>query len=384
MIIRLTILLFFLTGFLTNGTSQKLSNQSVVSLLTCAPGDDIYTVYGHNAIRVRDPKLGLDKVYNYGTFDFDEPNFMLKFLRGKLRYQLASNSFRRFMAAYNRAERGITESRFSLDTIQRQYFYELLEDNLKPENRWYMYDFFYDNCATRIRDITEKVIGKNLHYPKKTEELTLRNMLDKYTYRSQWLTFGQSLIVGANADLKADLRQQMFIPDYLNTHLKNTTFKTVDDERPLIIQEKTLMHFDNNYSVTVITPVMIFLLILVWELFLLLKKKQGKWVRRYDKLIYFILALASILILVMWFLTDHGATKNNWNALWINPLFIWLLFISKSNKYFKYISNALIGFIIIALFYKFLPQDFYPGTSILIVAILLNLLRNRRTNIQSD
>ena len=362
--------------------AQHLSKESKISVITCDPGGEIYTVYGHNAIRIQDPLSGLDKVYNYGTFDFRESGFMQKFMRGKLKYFLGTTSFRNFMASYNYDERGVIESTLLLDSLQKQTLYQNLEINCLKENRYYLYDFFYDNCATRIRDIIETTFGKeNITYPTAKPNTTLRNMLDQYTYKDQWLTFGQSLVVGAPSDIKTDVSMQMFIPEYLNNHFKNTTILVNGVRKNLIQEEHRLTQFEDNRSTTMITPVMVFVLFLLLELFLLLTSKTGRWVRIYDKMLYSILGLTSILIIVMWFFTDHLSTKNNWNLLWINPLFLILLFIKTKGKLWINTIYTILGLLILSLFYKFLPQAYYPGVIILIPSIILNLIRNGKKNI---
>ena len=132
--------------------NQNLSDRSVVSLLTCSPGTELYSIFGHCAIRIHDPVNEIDKIYNYGTFDFDSPNFYMEFIKGKLFYFLSVSNFTFFKTTYIRMNRSIYEQVVDLSMDQRQSLYQYLENNHLPENRYYLYDFFFDNCATRIRD----------------------------------------------------------------------------------------------------------------------------------------------------------------------------------------------------------------------------------------
>ena len=123
------------------GKAFQLSNEAEISILTCSPGKELYSLFGHTAIRVRDPKAGMDEVFNYGTFDFDTPHFYLKFAQGLLPYQLSTTSFRNFMLSYQMEERSVYSQRLRLDSLQKQQLFDLLLENYRPENRSYLYNF---------------------------------------------------------------------------------------------------------------------------------------------------------------------------------------------------------------------------------------------------
>src|SRR5690606_31625041 len=129
------------------------TSRTRISLLTCTPGSELYSVFGHSALRVVDSNAVTDIVYNYGTFDFNDPNFYSKFVRGKLNYYLSTEYFRDFVYGYRLEGRGITEQVLLLTAEEKLALKKFLRENLKPENRHYAYDFFLDNCTTRLRDL---------------------------------------------------------------------------------------------------------------------------------------------------------------------------------------------------------------------------------------
>jgi len=152
------VFIFFFVLSSTNLTSQ-LSNEAKISLLTCGPGEDLYSIFGHTALHVRDPVHGLDEVYNYGSFDYEDPDFLLNFLKGKLTYWVGKESFQHFVGQYRYLDRFVKEEVINLDFGQKNVVYAALVENHKIANRYYLYDFLFDNCSTRINDIIEKQIG---------------------------------------------------------------------------------------------------------------------------------------------------------------------------------------------------------------------------------
>ena len=148
----LFVLSLFWYGFLLG---QSFGPNTEVSLITVGPGSDLYSKFGHSAIRLNDPDQNLDIAYNYGTFDFNTPNFYPKFVRGKLDYILSVDPTKPLLRYYFRTGREVIEQKLLLSPSEVQYLADFLAENYKPENRTYQYDFFYDNCATRIRDVLE-------------------------------------------------------------------------------------------------------------------------------------------------------------------------------------------------------------------------------------
>ena len=193
------------------GQLPRLGDGAQVSLITYTPGEELYQAFGHSAIRIRDDLLGLDRLYNYGVFDFETPNFYVKFIHGDLRYQLAVSSSELEIQAVGASGQGVTEVPLNLAPSQKQGLFEALEINLLPENRYYQYDFILDNCSTRPRDVIEQVTGSPVAV-RDAGKQTFRDMLDPYFTRIPWAGLGVSLLMGARIDRPASPREACFLP----------------------------------------------------------------------------------------------------------------------------------------------------------------------------
>ena len=206
------------------GKAFQLSNEAEISILTCSPGKELYSLFGHTAIRVQDPKANLDEVFNYGTFDFDTPHFYLKFAQGLLPYQLSTSSFQHFMYTYQLEERSVYSQRLLLDSLQKQQLFDLLLENYRPENRSYLYNFLFDNCTTRARDIIAQSL-QNSQVEWNTPDLDKNfwNLLDEYLAVSPWVQWGIHTILGQRGNRTATPYQYMFLPDYLMYGLNTAT-----------------------------------------------------------------------------------------------------------------------------------------------------------------
>src|SRR5690606_26079988 len=174
-----------------------------ISLLTCGVGDELYASFGHSGIRIINYTAGTDEVYNYGAFDFSDPDFYQKFTLGKLLYYLDKANFRQFMSTYVHEERSVREQVLRLPTSEKQEIKTYLETNLRPENRSYPYDFLFDNCATRIRDISPAVLGNDFFWGTALpgeQQISYRTILNRYLIDKHWERLGINLLLGSNVD----------------------------------------------------------------------------------------------------------------------------------------------------------------------------------------
>ncbi|MEM9362758.1 MAG: DUF4105 domain-containing protein [Bacteroidota bacterium] len=324
-LIATLLLLIAKTGF---SQAPRLSESCQISVLTCGTGDQLYSKFGHTAIRVQDPVLGIDVVYNYGTFDFDQPNFYLNFAKGKLIYSLSRKSFDSFLFEYELEKRWVKEQILNLTLEQKNIFLAFLENNYLPENRDYLYDPLLNNCSSITGDILEKLYGDSVvfngsHLEKR---YSFRQLVRQYLNSNSWSSFGIDLAFGSVVDRKATIREHMFPPYYAMYQLNNTT---INDE-PLVKRERIVLdyteHEQNGYFP--LSPLFWFFLFLIFVGAItyldIQHKTRSRWL---DFTLLFISGLIGLVLLILWVATDHTSTPYNYNILWAFPLNLVVAFI---------------------------------------------------------
>lgn len=369
--------LFLVFTFIILHSQAQDSCHLRISLLTCAPGEALYSTFGHTALRVQDARAGTDYVFNYGTFEFG-PDFYTKFIRGKLLYFLSVEDFNDFLYAYRYESRSIWEQVLQLSCGEKQKLYHSLQTNAQEQNRYYRYDFLFDNCTTRAGDIVERntaapVVYKNI-LPK--EIPTFRNLIHSYLDKGNqyWSKLGIDILLGAKLDRKVANEEAMFLPDYL---LKGFDSATVN-KNPLVSPPQIILEMPSplRYK-TVFTPFVVFSLLLV--IIAGLSFVTTKWaiitVKVFDFLFFFFLGLTGILLLFMWFGTDHNVTQNNYNLLWALPTNVVVVFFvhSKKNWVRKYFRIVFLISIALLLTWFFLPQQM---NNALVPVVLLIIFRS--------
>jgi len=321
---RVLILLFLILSAGTHVNAENLSTQTEISILTCSQGADLYSIFGHSAVLVKDSINGRDIVYNFGTFNFNTPNFYIKFMRGNLNYMLAIASFDRFMEEYIESNRTVREQILNLTLEQKQKIADFLERNHRPENRYYRYDFFFDNCATRIRDVLQVAIGDSLSFPQSAtqHQKTFREILDQYTQNSPWTGLGINLLLGSVTDRVATTSETMFIPDYLEIAVSNAVIKQNGKSIPLVRENKILFQntVDNAQIFILYTPqVILWLVFIIITFITYIEVRKNKFFYGIDFLLLFIVGILGLIIFFFWFLSLHKAVINNYNLFWALP-----------------------------------------------------------------
>ena len=201
-------LLFAFSGVVFSQNTLRSGIEDVEAyLLTCGPGNEVYSLWGHSALRIVDKSSGQDIVYNWGVFDFSTKNFAWKFAKGRLNYMIAASTYKRFLQDYTSSNRWVKSQKINLSEAEMSNLLDLLEENMRPENVFYLYDFFYDNCATRIRDVLEKAVGNNFLYPIEDNSIksTFRDEIGKYMGNALWLNLGTDLLLGLPSDKKTTM-----------------------------------------------------------------------------------------------------------------------------------------------------------------------------------
>lgn len=356
-----------------------LSPQAEISLLTIDPGADLYSAFGHTGVRVHDPATGFDRVYNYGTFDFQPPlwKFYVNFMQGRLNYRLDTESYRRFERVYHYYGRAYFAQVLNLSQAQKQAVYEFMETNYLPENRYYLYEFFYDNCATRVRDLLKEVLGDSLHYyqPQEPLDMTFRDFLWLSLDKRRWAGFGIDLGIGAVVDRPITPWESMFLPEFLAVEFGKATVQTPRGEEALVATRRNL--YPGTYTVTAepwyIRPIFLFWLLFAVGLGLTLRQWQrdrsAAELRRPrvigDVLLFTLSGFAGLVLLLLWVATIHTATVQNYNLLWLLPTHLvagFALLRKRSPSWLhRYWQVSTLVTLVPILGWYVLPQHFNPA-----------------------
>lgn len=359
--------------------NKAVAQDYQVSLLTCDPGDELYSAFGHNAVRVLDRDTGRDIVFNYGTFDFDTPNFYLKFARGKLDYMLSVSTYEQFIFHYQYLQRSVREQVLDLSPEQTLRAVQFLQTNYEPENRFYRYDFFFDNCATRIRDMVEMVLGDQLQWGETPEaaEKTFRNLVDEYVYRMPWADFGIDLALGSVIDRETTEREQQFLPDYMEAAFANAVIVGDGPSRPLVRSASTVLEITPPPSAgSLFNPYLLLWVIAIAGIALTyIGHKRKQLYIGWDLVMFGVLGLVGLVIVFLWFFTDHSATVYNWNILWAFPAHLLLVYglMQKEPGHWvrKYLFFALLMADAAVVFWILGWQSFHPSILPLLLLIIL-------------
>ncbi|MDD3722557.1 MAG: DUF4105 domain-containing protein [Lutibacter sp.] len=300
---------------------QKLTPEASVSVVTCGPGNELYSAFGHSAFRVYDPLLKLDKIYNYGTFDFNKPNFYLNFAKGKLTYQLSTTRFGYFLQEFNYENRWVKLQKLDLNDEDVQAVFNFLENNAKPENSSYQYDFFYDNCSTKIEEVIKTVLKDKVTFSNNhiTSNKSHRDLIADYTSEKfKWGKFGIDLALGSVIDRQATAAEYKFLPDYIYLGFNNATINIDGEDKPLVAANMTVLKEEKQpIPFSIMQPFIVFLIIALFFIFKTYQnyntRKRSNWI---DFSLYFITGLIGVVVLLLWFASSHTATYKNFNFLW--------------------------------------------------------------------
>ena len=351
-----------------------------VSLLTADPGTELYSSFGHSAIRMRElGPGGRDLVFNFGTFDFDTPNFYGKFATGKLKYMLSVATYDRFIVEYDYYKRGLREQVLDLNEEQKDFLLQHLDAQYAPERRFYKYDFFYNNCATKIRDAFDVVIGEQLVWSDTlAEEKTFRNLIDEFVLPLPWADFGIDLALGSVIDRPATELEKQFLPTYMEQAFAKATIVKNGVSRPLVKQSRELLEYPKEATQqSLLNPSVVFwFLAIIFAALTGYGFKKGKLMKVLDIALFGILGILGLVVTFLWFFTDHSATLWNWNILWAFPghlVLVWGL-VARPNATWisSYLLFVMVATVVVLLLWIVGVQSFYPA---LIPILLLLLLR---------
>jgi hypothetical protein len=351
------------------------NSTTLAYLVTCAPGTETYSIYGHSALRITNPVTGSDSIYNWGVFDFSTPHFAWKFAKGRLDYMLDVNAPQSFLGEYFYEKRSVYEQKINLEADEMAKLLDLLKENQKPENAKYRYDFFYDDCSTRIRDLLEKSIGSRLIYPTDGEknQPTFREMTGKYQRPYPWLKFGIDLIMGSPGERKTTLRDRMFLPIDLQDGLSQALVNRGGRMVPLLRNPEILLQFDPPAikSRFYTTPVFLFTILLVVIIILLSLNQSKNFNRILDLVLFAAFSALSILMIFFNFFTDHIQMRWNLNIIWLSPFVLLCLISLILNKEWKSWFRVVFFLCLIAFLIQLVFPRGYNTAFIPLVVILM-------------
>lgn len=316
------LLVLLLTPCISRGERQ---DSVIVSLVTCWPGGEVYELCGHEAVRVRGiaPEgHEIDSVWNYGTFDFNQPNFIYRFVKGETDYQLSSYPFAWFLPEYINHGRRVEEQDLSLTREEAIKLLGLLRQEALPENRVYRYNYVKDNCATRILDRLDQTAGKPIIYPDSISYGSFRREMRSYHRDYPWYQFGIDLALGSGIDYPLRGREEMFVPVEMHRKAAEAHFA---DGRPLVASSRTLNEgvedATSGPTPFFLTPILLcwlwFALVVVFILLMYRRRRIWKWLY---SLWFLLTGLTGCVLAFLIFVSEHEATSPNLLFLWLNPL----------------------------------------------------------------
>lgn len=370
--LALLLILVSLTGF----AQKPLSENAQISVLTLGPYQgELYSAFGHSAIRVHDPESGSDLAFNYGVFDFDQPNFYLNFTRGHLLYKLGVYPYDLFRDHYISHNRYVHEQVLNLTRQQKQKVFDYLFWNAQPENVNYLYDYFYNNCATKVRDVFVEVFADSIKFDATYAPAgySVRDLTHSYLSQQPWGELGIEICLGQPMDKKLTTYEYMFIPDYIESGFNHATL----NGKPIVRENVSVYESKPEAAAfSIFHPWIVFGLFLAIVVVLTIRdwrrKRLTKW---FDAVLFSVMGWLGLLLFILWVATDHHAAAKNWNLLWAfplhaiaGPMIVKSRFSRLVKKYFLATTIILAATLVL---WAFLPQQLNLFLIPLVVAIAL-------------
>lgn len=372
------VLTFILSVVNATAGAQSMTNPDriQISLLTCSPGKEVWAQYGHTAIRYYDKESGEDLAINYGIFSLNQTYFIPRFVLGMTDYRMGVQPMDMFLAQYSYEGRGVVEQVLNLSAEDKEVIYKALQENMKPENVVYRYNYFFDNCTTRARDMLVNHLHGKVVYPPAEEDATFRSMIHKWNNKYEWSQFGEDLLLGVNADRKTTKSEQQFLPENLRSDFDKARY----NGKPLVKETNVLLDAETEVAEPVfpLSPLSIALIFAVISLVMMLfnyRRQQVYWA--WDLALMLTSGLMGIIFFVMIF-SQHPCVSLNFILLFFNPLPLFFLYSTIKKK--KVIWWKIWGVLIILGLFGSLFQEI--PLPILIVAsfLLLHCIVHLRIN----
>lgn len=305
-----------------------ISDSAVVSLITCSPGEEVYSKFGHTAIRVKDKTNNVDVVFNYGIFSFETEHFYYKFIKGETDYQLGIYETNYFLPEYAERNSMVWEQVLNLSSAERKNLVATLLENYEPQNRVYRYNFVFDNCSTRPRDKITGSVNGYIRYHQTSEPATFRRWVGDYVGTDTWLKFGIDLLFGIDADAIASQKNSQFLPEVLMSDFQEAEIVSLDgkvrklvEKSAAVLIDKKPVELHSSFFDFLLKPLAVSLFLLALGILItLLDIKYRKHNKIFDSIILFITGVAGIIAFYLMVFSSHPLVTANLNVLWINPL----------------------------------------------------------------
>ncbi|RYG39929.1 MAG: DUF4105 domain-containing protein, partial [Chitinophagaceae bacterium] len=286
--------------------SQTLSDQATVSVITCGKGNELYSLFGHTALRINDPVTGIDAVYNYGTFDFSTPNFGLRFVKGDMQYFASVSSFDQFVYDYEVDKRSVLEQKLRFPQEKKQVLFDKLNASLGGPEKFYTYKFIDNNCTTKVVDLLNEVLGQRVIYKVGNTDVSYRDLMyegfDGHFFE-QW---GTGLFFGPKVDQKAE---EIFLPIELWESINAASYRS----QPLLYRNIPWLVFkDVPAPISLWNNVFVYLAFLALLVFWRNKTLVLSW--------FAIMSLLGTFFCLSGAYSFHQELKWDYNALLVNPL----------------------------------------------------------------
>jgi hypothetical protein len=300
------------------------------SLITCSPHEEIYSLYGHTALRVHDLHEGkqTDVVFNWGIFNFKKPHFIMRFVFGLTDYELGIANYAPFCKYYQKWGSSVTEQVLNLNSAEKLALDQALKENYQEENRTYRYNFFYDNCSTRPRDIIERSIQGRIAYPTDIQQLTFREMIYEKIKHHEWNLFGIDMLLGLKADLPTSREEQEFLPNHLLYDFDNASIISIDGTSRALVKEHRMgvtPGVQMRKPDFLLSPIEVSTGLLILSVLLIMAEiKRKKTLKYWDVFWMLITGLAGCVLFVMMF-SQHPTTTLNMNLLLVNPIHLFFI-----------------------------------------------------------
>ena len=310
-----------------------------IFLITIGPGRQVWERFGHNAIWVRDTARGVDRAYNYGMFSFEDPGFLGRFVRGEMDYWMAGFDTESMLRAYVAADRSIWVQELDLTPQQKTSLYEFLQRNERPENRFYRYDYYRDNCSTRVRDAIDRVLGGQLREESERIQTgtTYRSHFRRLMAPDPLIYAGGSFAIGPATDRPISAWEEMFLPVRMMKHLRGISVADGQGgERPLVRREFTTyvstLEPESQAPPDWRLPFLAIGLTIAVAMVLLghlgSRSRGARVLAALSASTWaLLLGIGGLFMLGIWFLTAHWAGYRNENLFFLNPLALGLAFV---------------------------------------------------------